>query len=188
MIGYGFADSPQVIQPQRKQNQIMDLPLQTVDLYKQAKMWGLTPKAFKHYLWLMKHTPSGYWYTHLDPPEILALNAKSRTEMMRYALIQAQSMHRRVSRELAFNKLYVEAYRALYPHEKAIRSPHRLSKDDLQSGDRLWLFVEIHASLSYVVYQHLIQIVQAASGVRLDIYFVGNDVSENEYSTLGTAS
>ncbi|MBY0378204.1 MAG: hypothetical protein K2Q33_06565, partial [Gammaproteobacteria bacterium] len=91
-----------------------------------------------------------------------------------YAKIQARNMHVKVTRELAFNKLYKEAYSELYPNEKPIMSPDSDKEaPELQEGDRVWLFVAVDTPLGRFAYQHVIKAVQATPGSTLDIYFVG---------------
>ncbi|PIQ43236.1 MAG: TIGR03759 family integrating conjugative element protein [Gammaproteobacteria bacterium CG11_big_fil_rev_8_21_14_0_20_46_22] len=175
-----LADAAQVVNPHQTQNQIVQSLESQYSLKDRAKMWGLTTADFKRYLWLMKNTPSGHWYKKLDPAEVLALNAKDPDQMMRYAKVQARNMHARVTRELAFDRIYSKAYKALYPNEKPI-----MSKDlpagqgaNLQSGDRLWLFVSVNTPLGSFAYQHLIKAVQATPNTVLDIYFVGKNLSQ----------
>ncbi|MCW5588117.1 MAG: TIGR03759 family integrating conjugative element protein [Legionellales bacterium] len=180
-----LADTLQLVQTQQTQDQIVQsLPIQD-SLKDQAKMWGLTTEAFKHYLWLMKNTPSGYWYKDLDPTEVLALNAKDPNDMMQYAKIQAHNMHARVTRELAFNSIYSKAYKKLYPNEKPIMTPGsmNLQSSALQAGDRVWLFVGIHTPLGRFAYQHLIKTIQATPDTVLDIYFVGKHVNQKSIET-----
>ncbi len=174
-----MATTPLILSSQATQDQIVKtLPDQNT-LTIRAKQWGLSTKAFKRYVWLMQNTPSGHWYKHLDPAEVLALNAGNRDEMMKYAKIQARMMHMRVTRELAFDQIYSEAYKALYPREKPVMSPdhHTLSQQTLQRGDRIWLFVGVNTPLGRFVYQHIMKVVQATPGVVLDIYFVGQTLS-----------
>jgi len=175
-----FADTPQMVDPQQTQTQIVQtLTSQQYSLKDRAKMWGLSTEDYKHYLNLMKNTPSGHWYKRLDPAEVLALNAKDPSQMMVYAKVQARNMHARVTRELAFDKIYSEAYKQLYPNEKPILSPDQSAQGAaLQSGDRVWLFVGVNTPLGSFAYQHLLKEVQATSGAVLDIYFVGNNVTQ----------
>jgi len=175
-----LGDTPQIMQPTQTQTQIVEALASQNSLKDRAKMWGLTTEDFKHYLWLMKNTPSGHWYKTLDPAEVLALNANDPHGMMKYAKIQARNMHVRVTRELAFDLLYSKAYKKEYPHEKAIMSPDSqgMASAALQSGDHLWLFVGVNTPLGSFAYQHLMQAIQATPKTRLDIYFVGKGVSQ----------
>lgn len=180
-----LADTPQLVQTQQTQDHVVrSLPTQD-SLKDQAKMWGLTTEEFKRYLWLMKNTPSAHWYKDLDPAEVLALNAKDPNDMMQYAKIQARNMHARVTRELAFNRIYSKAYKKLYPYEKPIMTPGsmNLRSHALQAGDRVWLFVGINTPLGRFAYQHLIKAIQATPDTVLDIYFVGKQVNQKSIET-----
>lgn len=185
-----LADTVQVVNPQQTQNQIVNSLANQYSLKDRAKMWGLSTDDFKHYLWLMKNTPSGHWYKSLDPAEVLALNAKDPDQMMQYAKIQARNMHARVTRELAFNKIYSEAYKQQYPNEKPIMSPDSPGGQgaNLQSGDRLWLFVGVNTPLGSFAYEHLIKTVEATPNTVLDIYFVGNNVTQQSIQQWAMAA
>jgi len=180
-----LADTPQLVSTHATQNHIVSGVTTQTSLQERAKKWGLTTQSFKRYRWLMKNTPSGHWYPDLDPAEVLALNTKDPKAMQHYAIIQARNMHARVTRELAFNRLYAKAYRQLYPHEKPIMSPddQHWPSVALQSGDRVWLFVGVHTPLGRFVYQHLIKTVLATPNTVLDIYFVGKQVSQHAIET-----
>lgn len=166
--------APQIINPQ------IQATVSTQDnIQNEAALWGLSSEQYAQYQWLMQNTPSGHWYKNLDPAEVLALNSDTPDAMLQYAKLEAALMHARVSRELAFDLLYAEAYKSLYPNERPIMPPSTTgtTTQSLQSGDRVWLFIGIHTPLGKFVYQHLIKTVQAVPNTVLDIYFVGDDVS-----------
>src|SRR3990167_10959156 len=131
------------------------------DLANKAPIWHLNTDDYQHYLWLMKNTPNGKWYPQLDPAEVLGLNADSEDEMLKYAKIQAQMTHDKVSRELAFTQLYRKAYQSLYPNELPIQSKLNTNHRGffLQPGDRVWLFTGVQTTLSNFVYQSLINVI-----------------------------
>ncbi|MBX9706091.1 MAG: TIGR03759 family integrating conjugative element protein [Gammaproteobacteria bacterium] len=172
-----MADTPPITDVQQIQNAIVN-DVGQAQVEANAKAWGLSVEDYQRYLWLMQNTPSQHWYKDLDPAEVLALNAEKPSEMLEYAKIQARNMHVRVTRELAFNKLYPEAYKALYPDEKPIASSDIRPDSTLQAGDRVWLFVGVDTPLGRFAYEHLIKTVEATPGVILDIYFVGDNVSQ----------
>jgi len=101
-------------------------------------------------------------------------------------------MHVRVTRELAFNRLYEEAYKQLYPTEKPIQSAivHTSigSGLALQSGDRIWLFTGTNTPLGSFVYQHFLKEVQQTPNTALDIYFVGNQVNQQSIQQWAIAN
>lgn len=144
----------------------------------QIEIWRLTKEELKRYHWLMENTASARWYKDLDPPEVLALNAKDLKEMMRFAKIQAHNIHDRVTKELEFNLVYSKAYKSLYPNEKPVVTfgGKSLDRNRLRFGDRIWLFVGTKTPLGHFIYQNLIKIIKKNKGVVLDIYFVGKDL------------
>lgn len=192
LSGSIFADSLQITQPNQTQTQIVQSVSSQPDLQDQARQWGLNTDDYQHYLWLMKNTPSSKWYAQLDPAEVLALNADDPSGMMKYAQIQARNMHVRVTRELAFNKMYAVAYKQLYPTEKPIQSSMTNSAIGsglaLQSGERVWLFTGVNTPLGSFVYQHLMKEVQQTPNTVLDIYFVGNQLTQQAIQQWAVAS
>ncbi len=187
-----WADSLLITQPNQTQTQVVQSINAQLNQQDQAKQWGLSNEDYQHYLWLMKNTPSGKWYAQLDPAEVLALNADSQNDMMKYAQAQARNMHIRVTRELAFNRLYGEAYKQLYPNEKPIQSSSPSVSAGtgfaLQSGDRIWFFTDTNTPLSSFVYQHLMKEVQKTPNTTLDIYFVGKQVNQQSIQQWAAAA
>ena len=147
-----------------------------------AKQWGVPPKDYHHYQWLMQHTASGQWYKQLDPAEVLALNASNQAQMLKYAKLEASVNHRRITQEFLFNNLYHQAYKALYPTEKAIMDPERRKHpiDQLQAGDHIWLFLSLHNSMSDLVFSHLIHLIKTNHQTYLDIYFTDNMIRQSD--------
>lgn len=174
-----LADTPVVTGVQAIEDQATQVSTDPQDNIALANEWGLTLKEYQRYTWLMASTPNGHWYKDLDPAEVLALNATNEAEMMAFAKIQAQNMHERVSRELAFNKLYSMAYRQEYPNEQAVQSEVAtgVKHAELQAGDHIWLFLKPNTPLGPFVYEHLMSVIAATPGITLDLYFVGNHVS-----------
>lgn len=188
-----LADTTDVIQSpsiQETSTQVQSSVEDSITVNEEAKQWGLTVQAWQHYHWIMNNTPSARWYKTLDPAEVLALNTTDSRDMMQYALIQARNMHERVSQELAFNKIYAQAYQTLYPNEKPISSStiKQSIGATLQAGDHIWLFVGVNTPLGRFVYQHLIQSVQTTPNAVLDIYFVGQDLSPQSIETWAQSS
>lgn len=175
-----LADTPVVTGIQETQDQTTQVGINLKNDAMLANEWGLTLKEYQRYTWLMNNTPSGHWYKGLDPAEVLALNAQDDTEMMNFAKIQAQNMHERVSRELAFNKLYSLAYRQEYPNEQAIQSEVAtgVKHAELKAGDHIWLFLKPNTPLGPFVYEHLMSVIVGMPGTTLDLYFVGKGVSD----------
>lgn len=185
-----LADTPTVTSVQATQNQTTQVSMNPEDNTALANEWGLTLKEYLRYTWLMANTPSGHWYKGLDPAEVLALNATDEREMMTFAKIQAQNMHERVSRELAFNKLYSVAYKQEYPNEQAIQSEVAtgVKHAELQAGDHIWLFLALNTPLGPFVYEHLMAVIAATPGTTLDLYFVGSGVSNKRIQTWAKAN
>ncbi len=186
-----LAESLQITRSYQTHDQILPPLEKQYSLKDRAKIWELKPEEYKRYLWLMKNTPSGDWYKNLDPAEVLALNADTSDEMMKYAKIQVRNMHARITRELAFDKLYSQVYRKKYPNEKPIMSPldkAALNKQALHSGDRVWIFVGVSTPLGHFAYRHVIKAVQATPNTALDIYFVGENLTQKDIQEWAIAN
>ncbi len=170
--------------------QIQKTIVEQTTIQQEEKLWGLSTEQYTKYVWLMKNTPSGHWYKNLDPAEVLALNSNNKDDMLQYAKIEAEVMHQRVTQELAFDLIYTKAYQEVYPNEKPIMPPsvQPLPGQLLQSGDHVWLFIGINTPLGKFVYQHLIKVVEAVPNTALDIYFVGNHLSQATIQAWAVAS
>jgi len=64
---------------------------------------------------------------------------------------------------------------------------HHLDQKQLHSGDRVWIFLGIHTPLGKFVYQHAIKAVQVSPGVMLDLYFVGNHITQKQIQSWAIA-
>jgi len=70
----------------------------------------------------MENSPTGVYYQdeHLDPSWILGFNAKDDTERKKFALIAIQNERARITQELAFQQVFYQLQRSLYPNQKPI--------------------------------------------------------------------
>lgn len=175
-----FATSLTITQPLPTHEQISQTTLAADPMQTAAQSWGVSIDDYKRYLWLMQNTASGHWYKQLDPAEVLALNAKDDKAMMRYAKIQAQNTHMRITQELAFAKMYTQAYKLLYSHEKPVMPS--ISNAVLQPGDHVWLFTAVNTPLGRFVYQNISKSMQKTPDTVLDIYFVGKNLSQKTFT------
>lgn len=175
-------DQLNVLHPTLKKNEPSDTVLQQT-----AKQWHLTVEDYRHYQWLMQHTPSRQWYAQLDPPEVLALNTDDEKKLRHYTEAFVKITHQRVTRELAFNRLYGEVFHALYPNEKAVVIDAAISAwNTWQPKDRLWLFVrnainsdkENPQSNLQTLLNRIALFLETKKEVTLDIFLVGNNKTQ----------
>lgn len=176
-------DQLNVLHPTLKKNEPSDTVLQQT-----AQQWHLTVEDYRHYQWLMQHTPSRQWYAQLDPPEVLALNTDDEAKLRHYTEAFVKITHQRVTRELAFNRIYGEIFHALYPDEKAVVIDAAISAwNTWQPKDRLWLFVRNSfdsdekkpQSTLQTLLNRIALFLQTKQGVTLDIFLVGNKNNSN---------
>lgn len=140
-----------------------------------AREWGLTSKEFERYQELMQG-PRGIWSPGLDPLTALGIEARSDEERRHFAELQVQAERKRVENELAYQRAYDEAYRRLFPGEKAIelssapvQSPANPSGPPLQGNGRLAVFVKENCQACIDQVKQL----QTAQ-TPFDLYFVGS--------------
>jgi integrating conjugative element protein (TIGR03759 family) len=171
-----------------------------------AKIWNLKVSDYKHYLWLMKNTPSSIWYKNLDPAEVLGLNTDSVSEREKYANISARISFQRVTRELAWQRMFTKAvkkqHQGLLPIEwKNGHSTHSnhfnavqkvgvsglLNKfasninngAEIRADDSFLLFVKSNNHTSNQITQDLINIIKKQPSAILNIYVVGNKTDQD---------
>jgi len=149
-----------------------------------ADQWHLTTIDYQRYLTLMQNTPNGVYYQdkHLDPSVILGFNASNDEERKKFVLIAIQNEQARVAKELAFQKLFYQLQRTLYPQQKPIAlsaAAKKISSDVmLQTNDTLLLFVNLKQADNNRLVSHLVQLIQKHSQTQLAIYFVGKAVGD----------
>jgi len=87
-----------------------------------AKIWHLNTTDYGRYLNLMENSPSAVYYQseHLDPSWILGFNTKDDTERKKFALIAIRNERTRITQELAFQQVFYQLQRSLYPDQKPI--------------------------------------------------------------------
>ena len=108
-----------------------------------AAAWGLNSTQYQRYLYFMQHTASGHWYAHLNPAEVLGINAKTDVERQQYARIVAKAAYARAGREIAMQQAYDQAMRDLYPGVKPIAT-HKPQKITLQKTDAIFVVMGIN--------------------------------------------
>lgn len=146
-----------------------------------AKPWGLTPPDYSHYLYLMQHTDNGLFYSqaHLDPSWILAINGKDKTEQHKFVVLAVQREHARLDKLLAFEKLFQDVQKELYPNQLPIAMPVApLAKPAILNTaftDRILFFTTLSAPDNTII-KKLLEKIQHAKA-KLDIFLIGPDVT-----------
>jgi len=103
------ADKRSAIQPSA-----VDLATATETASRKAAEWGLDQAEWARFHQLMEG-PLGYQSPNLDPLSALGIEAKTEAERTRYAELQVQVETARVTKLLAYQNAYDEAYKRLYP-------------------------------------------------------------------------
>lgn len=85
-----------------------------------AKDWNLSEGEWLKYLMLMRG-PSGHYYEHLSPPQVLGINAEDSDDMRHFAEVAVKQDHDKLERELKFNAAFHEAAARLYSSEPIIK-------------------------------------------------------------------
>ncbi|UMZ10670.1 TIGR03759 family integrating conjugative element protein [Pseudomonas sp. MPFS] len=142
---------------------------------KAANAWGISTQEYERYQDVMQG-PRGVYSPGLDPLTALGIEARSDEERRRYAELQVKTERQRVEKELSYQRAYDEAYRRLYPSEKAIEissatptNPTANSSPLLQGDGRLAIFVKDNCVVCIDEVKKL-----QASQTPFDLYFVGS--------------
>lgn len=162
--------------------------LSDIDL---AKVWQLTPSEWQQYKSLMQG-PSGHWYAHLDPDEVLGINAQTEQERDYYAEHVVKAAHARVDAELAFQRAYDRAQQKLFGHLPVIGEIPNLRDFDhhktdsglkLSAGDRLYLFTTTTNIAGTVLFDQLYPAIKRTADTHIDLYFVAPNNSDSNIRT-----
>lgn len=147
----------------------------TNTIQKTAQQWGLTKDEYKQYLKEMNKPTTKRWWQHLDPPQVLGMNAKSQAERMQYARIDAKLDHERASKEIAFQHAYSKAYAQLYPQAKliAINTGQHGARQAVRPGDRFYVLTKLDDPEGAMLVSQVLQLMRSQSNVSLNIFFVG---------------
>ncbi len=160
-----------------------------------AKRWGLSISEYERYLELIDG-PLGHWSREIDPVMALGMFAESDAQRTHFALLYAQHEHELVTRALAFEQSYREAFSQQFPNAQVInrhlmqpyhdnrpfkRKPSNFASSfsGLQAQDRLLLFVEKECTRCVNYISRLQKILHQHPDVFVDIFLVGgNDADE----------
>jgi integrating conjugative element protein (TIGR03759 family) len=85
-----------------------------------AQAWGLKREEWTRYRELMRG-PLGIYSPNLDPLTALGIEARSDSERMRYAQLQARVEGARVQKLIAYQRAYDEAWKQLFPGLPRVR-------------------------------------------------------------------
>lgn len=156
-----------------------------------AKIWKLTSTEWQQYKAIMQG-PSGYWYAHLDPDEVLGINAKTDTERDYFAEHVVNAVHARVDAELAFQRAYDRAQQKLFGNLPIIGEISNLHDFDhhkannglkLSSGDRVYLFTTTTNISGTVLFDQIYPAVKRIPNTHIDLYFVTPNNSDSAIRT-----
>lgn len=140
----------------------------------QRKLWALSKQDWSRYKTLMKGIRGSISPKTISPIEVLGTHARNETERRKYAEIWARMRHDDITRILAFQKAYDEAFARLYPDEQMIdvallnRSPDAQFKQ----GDRILVFLKIAQCGECVATIQKVMQSEQIKSLHVDIYFV----------------
>lgn len=104
-----------------------------------AKQWGLRAEDWKRYRQLQQG-PLGIYSPNLDPLTALGIEAQTDDERQRYAELQVRAESARVSKELAYQRAYDQAWKRLYPDLQPVTLTDHISISK-QDSQRFALFI-----------------------------------------------
>ena len=132
-----------------------------------AQDWGLRVEDWVRYRQLQQG-PLGLYSPNLDPLTALGIEARSDEERQRFAELQVRAEATRVSKELAYQRAYDQAWKRLYPNLLPVTL---LDAPVLpRSNGRLALFIEDNCTACNLKVRQL-----QATASEFDLYMVGSD-------------
>ena len=136
-----------------------------------AKDWGLRAEDWARYRQLQQG-PLGVYSPNLDPITALGIEARSDDERRHFAELQVRAESARVTKELAYQRAYDDAWKRLYPTLQVVRlnGDSNSSAARLQGNGRLALFIEDHCRACNLQVKKL-----QAAGHDFDLYMVGSN-------------
>lgn len=137
----------------------------------QARDWGLRSEDWARYRQLQQG-PLGVYSPNLDPLTALGIEARNDEERRRFAELQVRTESARVTKELAYQRAYDQAWKRLYPTLQVVTltAAANSSPVRLQGNGRLALFIEDNCMACNLQVQKL-----QAAGRNFDLYMVGSD-------------
>ncbi|MCP1463306.1 TIGR03759 family integrating conjugative element protein [Pseudomonas sp. S3E17] len=137
----------------------------------QAREWGLGGEDWARYRQLQQG-PLGVYSPNLDPLTALGIEARNDEERRRFAELQVRAESARVSKELAYQRAYDQAWKRLYPTLQVVTltAAANSSPARLQGNGRLALFIEDNCMACNLQVKKL-----QTAGREFDLYMVGSD-------------
>lgn len=136
-----------------------------------AEDWGLLAEDWARYRQLQQG-PLGVYSPNLDPLTALGIEARNDEERQRFAELQVRAESARVTKELAYQRAYDQAWKRLYPTLQVVTltAAANSSPVRVQGNGRLALFIEDNCMACNLQVKKL-----QAAGRDFDLYMVGSD-------------
>ena len=144
------------------------------ELKENADYWGLTIEEWSKFEKIKKIGGRGYWTPNLDPLTTLGVEALTDDERVRYAILLAKKETERVNKEIAFQRIYDDVYKKLYPNVLPIEldgNPNFIAPVNVNSIERLILFIDINDLVRSVNLMNTV----LKTGKDVDIYFINTN-------------
>jgi len=167
-------------------NQNSTYPKQTEDQFilnkyqqdlEKASFWGLTIEEWNKFETIQETKGRKYWSPNLDPLTTLGVEAETKEERERYAMLLVKKEFERTTKELEFQRTYDRVFKKLYPDILPIEiddNPNFVAPINFE-GERLVLFIDINDSVSG---NNLLS-KAISTGMDLDVYLL-NTSNDNE--------
>jgi hypothetical protein len=81
----------------------------------QARVWGISVEEYRKYEQLMRGMRGRLSSPHITPYEVLGIHADNPAEQMKWARRFAQAIAEDTQKIIAFEVIYLEAFKQLYP-------------------------------------------------------------------------
>lgn len=174
-LGFGFITASHSSQSVESTKQLYSIIKGSdADNATKSQEWGLTQEEWQRYQTLMDG-PLGIYSPNIDPLTALGISARNEKERRHYAELQVVAESARVSRELAYQRAYDEAFKRLYPDLLPVNFNQSLPYSPLINNNqtqhnRLTVFVEDNCNACEAKVREL-----QAQGIAFDLYMVGSN-------------
>ena len=151
-----------------------------------AANFGLTPAEYGKYLYDMTYTPDRYAYApNTSPLWVLAANSvNNKAKFAYYTKRAAKNEFATFTRmNIAILGIHAQMMR-MHPHMYPVMTKQMQARK-LVSGDSVRLFCQTQSTLCNYILGRALPIIKKTSGVHLDIFLVGKDVTKKTIEAFG---
>jgi len=159
------------------------------------EVWGLKEDEWRKYEAYMRGEGK-YHYQHLDPVFVMGMITDTEQDKDRYAQLYVQQEFSRTTRLIDFDERYRKQFNSMFgplkPHKgkgdehvslisqsDALEQRSKRSFKPVEYGDRITVFVGADCKTCANHFHGLLNRFLTVQGVSIDLFFVGQNISDN---------